>query len=143
MRDQLHALMYLFQPSLSHNYLVMCMLIKQFVHFFNFQVIYMAGWRPHPSQQGAKKRGSATVSFEDIHKVFGNPSTQYLLYPLKVESHIGDMYQIKYTICTRVFFATYRFRYSDDNQDFFNNRPQSKLRLCTMRNDQMLLWFTI
>eukprot|EP00250_Pteridium_aquilinum_P014985 c22314_g1_i2 orf=290-1309(-) len=37
-----------------------------------FQVIYMAGWCPHPSQQGAKKRGSATISFEDIHKVFGN-----------------------------------------------------------------------
>lgn len=38
-----------------------------------FQVIYMAGWCPHPSQQGAKKRGSASVSFEDIQKVFGSP----------------------------------------------------------------------
>ncbi|KAG6427912.1 hypothetical protein SASPL_112159 [Salvia splendens] len=36
-----------------------------------FQVIFMTGWREHPSQQRAKKRGSATVSFKDIHKEFG------------------------------------------------------------------------
>ncbi|KAL3534774.1 hypothetical protein ACH5RR_003235 [Cinchona calisaya] len=36
-----------------------------------FQVIYMTGWREHPSQQKAKKRGSATVSFTDIQKQFG------------------------------------------------------------------------
>ncbi|KAH7291525.1 hypothetical protein KP509_29G020400 [Ceratopteris richardii] len=41
-----------------------------------FQVIYLAGWRPHPSQQSAKKRGSATVSFEDIQKVFGDSQTE-------------------------------------------------------------------
>lgn len=26
----------------------------------------MTGWAPHPSQQKAAKRGSATVSFEDL-----------------------------------------------------------------------------
>ncbi|XP_051149794.1 putative methyltransferase At1g22800, mitochondrial [Andrographis paniculata] len=36
-----------------------------------FQVIYMTGWREHPSQQKAKRRGSATVSFQDIQKHFG------------------------------------------------------------------------
>ncbi|PIN12293.1 putative methyltransferase [Handroanthus impetiginosus] len=36
-----------------------------------FQVIYMTGWREHPSQQRAKRRGSATVSFKDIQKQFG------------------------------------------------------------------------
>ncbi|KAH6779585.1 S-adenosyl-L-methionine-dependent methyltransferases superfamily protein [Perilla frutescens var. hirtella] len=36
-----------------------------------FQVIFMTGWREHPSQQRAKKRGSATVSFKDIQKQFG------------------------------------------------------------------------
>ncbi|WRX30926.1 hypothetical protein QQP08_023413 [Theobroma cacao] len=37
-----------------------------------FQVIYMTGWREHPSQQKAKRRGSATVSFKDIQKQFGS-----------------------------------------------------------------------
>nr|AFK48595.1 unknown [Lotus japonicus] len=37
-----------------------------------FQVIYMTGWREHPSQQKAKRRGSATVSFTDIQKQFGS-----------------------------------------------------------------------
>jgi NADH dehydrogenase [ubiquinone] 1 alpha subcomplex assembly factor 5 len=36
-----------------------------------FQVIYMTGWKEHPSQQKAKKRGSATVSFSDIQKQLG------------------------------------------------------------------------
>ncbi|KAH6832508.1 S-adenosyl-L-methionine-dependent methyltransferases superfamily protein [Perilla frutescens var. hirtella] len=36
-----------------------------------FQVIFMTGWREHPSQQRAKKRGSATVSFKDLQKQFG------------------------------------------------------------------------
>lgn len=36
-----------------------------------FQVIYMTGWREHPSQQTAKRRGSATVSFQDLQKQFG------------------------------------------------------------------------
>ncbi|KAL4180913.1 hypothetical protein AMTRI_Chr12g268480 [Amborella trichopoda] len=36
-----------------------------------FQVIYMTGWREHPSQQKAKSRGSATVSFKDIQKHLG------------------------------------------------------------------------
>ncbi|XP_049934878.1 putative methyltransferase At1g22800, mitochondrial isoform X2 [Nymphaea colorata] len=40
-----------------------------------FQVFYMTGWREHPSQQKAKRRGSATVSFEDIKKHFGSDST--------------------------------------------------------------------
>ncbi|PRW59398.1 methyltransferase At1g22800 [Chlorella sorokiniana] len=31
-----------------------------------YEVIYMTGWAPHPSQQKAAKRGSATVSFEDL-----------------------------------------------------------------------------
>ncbi|KAK2971906.1 hypothetical protein RJ640_011687 [Escallonia rubra] len=35
-----------------------------------FQVIYMVGWKEHPSQQKAKRRGSATVSFQDIQKQF-------------------------------------------------------------------------
>ncbi|XP_038889820.1 putative methyltransferase At1g22800, mitochondrial [Benincasa hispida] len=37
-----------------------------------FQVIYMTGWKEHPSQQKAKRRGSATISFNDIQKQFGN-----------------------------------------------------------------------
>ncbi|KDP45632.1 hypothetical protein JCGZ_17239 [Jatropha curcas] len=37
-----------------------------------FQVIYMTGWREHPSQQKAKRRGSATVSFKDIQEQFGH-----------------------------------------------------------------------
>lgn len=39
-----------------------------------FQVIYMTGWREHPSQQKAKRRGSATISFKDIQKQFGSQS---------------------------------------------------------------------
>ncbi|GAB2291419.1 hypothetical protein Dimus_025675 [Dionaea muscipula] len=39
-----------------------------------FQVIYMTGWREHPSQQKAKRRGSATISFEDIQKQFSPES---------------------------------------------------------------------
>ncbi|XP_059301613.1 putative methyltransferase At1g22800, mitochondrial isoform X1 [Lycium ferocissimum] len=37
-----------------------------------FQIIYMTGWREHHSQQKAKKRGSARVSFQDIHKQFSS-----------------------------------------------------------------------
>ncbi|XP_057536560.1 putative methyltransferase At1g22800, mitochondrial [Amaranthus tricolor] len=37
-----------------------------------FQVIFMTGWKEHPSQQKAKRRGSATVSFQDIHNQFGS-----------------------------------------------------------------------
>ncbi|KAM0940746.1 putative malonyl-[acyl-carrier protein] O-methyltransferase [Dioscorea sansibarensis] len=40
-----------------------------------FQVIYMTGWKEHPSQQKAKARGSATISFKDIQKQFGNPNS--------------------------------------------------------------------
>lgn len=36
------------------------------------QVIYMTGWKEHESQQKAKRRGSATVSFKDIQKEFGH-----------------------------------------------------------------------
>ncbi|KAL5702580.1 hypothetical protein ACHQM5_027782 [Ranunculus cassubicifolius] len=36
-----------------------------------FQVIYMTGWKAHPSQQKAKQRGTATISFKDIKKQFG------------------------------------------------------------------------
>ncbi|XP_022141744.1 putative methyltransferase At1g22800 [Momordica charantia] len=36
-----------------------------------FQVIYMTGWKEHSSQQKAKRRGSATISFTDIKKQFG------------------------------------------------------------------------
>lgn len=39
-----------------------------------FQVIYMTGWKEHSSQQKPKRRGSATVSFKDIQKQFGNQS---------------------------------------------------------------------
>ncbi|MED6169281.1 hypothetical protein PIB30_019923 [Stylosanthes scabra] len=39
-----------------------------------FQVIYMTGWREHHSQQKAKARGSATISFKDIQNQFGNHS---------------------------------------------------------------------
>ncbi|KAL2501993.1 putative methyltransferase [Forsythia ovata] len=39
-----------------------------------FQVIYMTGWREHPSQQKAKTRGSAAISFKDIQKQFGGGS---------------------------------------------------------------------
>ncbi|GAB4838287.1 hypothetical protein Ancab_027815 [Ancistrocladus abbreviatus] len=39
-----------------------------------FQVICMTGWREHPSQQETKRRGSATISFQDIQKQFGSGS---------------------------------------------------------------------
>ncbi|GAB2219098.1 hypothetical protein Drorol1_Dr00006727 [Drosera rotundifolia] len=39
-----------------------------------FQVIYMTGWKEHSSQQKAKRRGSATISFEDLQKQFGSGS---------------------------------------------------------------------
>jgi hypothetical protein len=32
----------------------------------------MTGWAPDPSQRKAAKRGTATVSFEDIAGVFGS-----------------------------------------------------------------------
>lgn len=37
-----------------------------------FQIIYMTGWREHHSQQKPKRRGSATVSFQDLQKQFGS-----------------------------------------------------------------------
>jgi len=37
-----------------------------------YQVVYMTGWAPDPSQRKAAKRGSATVSFEDLSKTLGN-----------------------------------------------------------------------
>ncbi|XAR65828.1 Malonyl-[acyl-carrier protein] O-methyltransferase [Bertholletia excelsa] len=40
-----------------------------------FQVIYMTGWREHHSQQKAKRRGSATISFNDIQRQFGGGAT--------------------------------------------------------------------
>ncbi|PIA36116.1 hypothetical protein AQUCO_03400195v1 [Aquilegia coerulea] len=39
-----------------------------------FQVIFMTGWKEHPSQQKAKQRGSATISFKDIKKQFSKES---------------------------------------------------------------------
>lgn len=35
-----------------------------------YQVIYMAGWSPDVSQQRPARRGTATVSFNDLHKAF-------------------------------------------------------------------------
>ncbi|CAN4089328.1 unnamed protein product [Withania somnifera] len=35
-----------------------------------FQIIYMTGWKEHHSQQKPKKRGSATISFQDLQKQF-------------------------------------------------------------------------
>ncbi|CAN0920560.1 Putative methyltransferase At1g22800, mitochondrial [Linum grandiflorum] len=40
-----------------------------------FQVIYMTGWKEHYSQQKPKRRGSATVSFQDLHKHLGGGDT--------------------------------------------------------------------
>ncbi|XP_004299868.1 PREDICTED: putative methyltransferase At1g22800 [Fragaria vesca subsp. vesca] len=40
-----------------------------------FQVIYMTGWKEHSSQPRAKRRGSATVSFQDIQKQFGSETS--------------------------------------------------------------------
>ncbi|KAK9141275.1 hypothetical protein Scep_010956 [Stephania cephalantha] len=39
-----------------------------------YQVIFMTGWKEHSSQQKAKRRGSAMVSFDDIQKHFGTPN---------------------------------------------------------------------
>lgn len=36
-----------------------------------YEVIYMTGWAPHPSQQKAARRGSATVSFEELVEDLG------------------------------------------------------------------------
>jgi len=33
------------------------------------QVIFLSGWAPHSSQQQAKARGSATVSFDDLQRL--------------------------------------------------------------------------
>ncbi|KAJ3671582.1 hypothetical protein LUZ60_007661 [Juncus effusus] len=41
-----------------------------------FQVIYMTGWKEHSSQQKAKRRGSATISFKDVQKEFGSGSIE-------------------------------------------------------------------
>jgi NADH dehydrogenase [ubiquinone] 1 alpha subcomplex assembly factor 5 len=38
-----------------------------------YQIIYMTGWSPDPSQKKAARRGSATVSFEDISKAMSDP----------------------------------------------------------------------
>ncbi|KAL6961935.1 hypothetical protein U1Q18_036894 [Sarracenia purpurea var. burkii] len=40
-----------------------------------FQIIYMTGWKEHQSQQKAKRRGSATVSFKDLQKQLGGGSS--------------------------------------------------------------------
>ncbi|KAH7835442.1 hypothetical protein Vadar_026172 [Vaccinium darrowii] len=40
-----------------------------------FQVIYMTGWKEHHSQQKAKRRGSATISFKDIQTQFTGGSS--------------------------------------------------------------------
>ncbi|KAM3324580.1 putative methyltransferase, mitochondrial [Capsicum chacoense] len=37
-----------------------------------FQIIYMTGWREHHSQQRPSRRGSASVSFQDLQKQFGS-----------------------------------------------------------------------
>ena len=36
------------------------------------QVLYMTGWAPHGSQQKPARRGSATVSFEDLQQALGD-----------------------------------------------------------------------
>ncbi|GAB4823888.1 hypothetical protein N2152v2_010934 [Parachlorella kessleri] len=45
----------------------------------SFQVIYMTGWAPDPSQRRAAKRGTATVSFEDIAGQLGSDNPQATL----------------------------------------------------------------
>lgn len=40
-------------------------------HAATYEVIFMTGWAPHPGQQRPAARGSATVSFEDLVKEFG------------------------------------------------------------------------
>ena len=47
------------QRSHSWSYL-------QKFHWSYLQVLYMTGWAPHASQQQPSRRGSATVSFEDL-----------------------------------------------------------------------------
>eukprot|EP00887_Chlorella_sp_A99_P004594 scaffold4.g4594.t1 len=39
-------------------------------------VIYMTGWAPHPSQQKAAARGSATLSFEDLSRAMASQEQQ-------------------------------------------------------------------
>jgi NADH dehydrogenase [ubiquinone] 1 alpha subcomplex assembly factor 5 len=38
----------------------------------SFQIIYMIGWTPHPSQPRPKPRGSATHSFAEINQQYSN-----------------------------------------------------------------------
>jgi NADH dehydrogenase [ubiquinone] 1 alpha subcomplex assembly factor 5 len=40
-----------------------------------YQIIYMTGWAPDPSQPKAAKRGSATVSFEDLSSAMNSKDT--------------------------------------------------------------------
>eukprot|EP00898_Chlorokybus_atmophyticus_P006440 jgi/Chlat1/6798/Chrsp51S00506 len=40
-----------------------------------YEVIYMAGWSPHDSQQKPKRRGSATVSMEDLQSMIERDSS--------------------------------------------------------------------
>ncbi|KAL1811720.1 hypothetical protein DCAR_0623846 [Daucus carota subsp. sativus] len=42
-----------------------------------YQIIYMTGWREHSSQQQPKRRGSATVSFQDLQKQFGSNTSSH------------------------------------------------------------------
>ena len=39
-----------------------------------YQIVYMTGWAPDPSQPKAARRGSATVSFDDLSKAMNKDS---------------------------------------------------------------------
>jgi hypothetical protein len=69
----------------------------------------MTGWKEHPSQQKAKKRGSATVSFSDIQKQLGPkdnwdslPLKMVVTYWLKVHFCLG---MINYTYLMQLFIT--------------------------------------
>lgn len=67
----------------------------------------MTGWREHSSHQKAKRRGSATVSFQDLQKQFGHGNlslytyiriqpdgTDWLLATSFLRQNIGEIYLV-------------------------------------------------
>ena len=42
----------------------------------SFEIVYMTGWAPDPKQARAAKRGSATVSFQELSSAMGEKNNK-------------------------------------------------------------------